>query len=58
VAMLHRIDEHTTELIVEKNRHGRTGSVWLQPVFDRMRFSPGSAPVSIDEPPAKGKLRY
>lgn len=58
VAMLHRIDEHCTELIVEKNRHGRTGSVWLQPVFDRMRFSPGSAPVSIDEPPAVGKLRY
>jgi hypothetical protein len=58
VAMLHRIDDNCTELIVEKNRHGRTGSVWLQPVFDRMRFSPGMPPMTLDEPPAKGKLRY
>jgi replicative DNA helicase len=58
VAMLHRIDDNCTELIVEKNRHGRTGSVWLQPVFDRMQFKPGLPPITLDEPPAKGKLRY
>jgi replicative DNA helicase len=59
VMMLHRADDASTELIVEKNRHGRTGSVWLQPQFDRMRFSLGMPPVSLDEPPQpKKRLRY
>lgn len=59
VAMLHRVDDRCTELIVEKNRHGKTGSVWLEPKFEFMRFNAGSEPVSLEEPaPApRGKLR-
>lgn len=41
VMFLHRHDENHTELIVEKLRHGQPGSVWLQPNFHTMRFTPG-----------------
>lgn len=46
VMMLHRVDDQCTEMMIEKNRHGQTGSVWLKPEFHRMRFTPGSAPVA------------
>lgn len=49
VMMLHRTDEHTTELICEKNRHGRTGSVWLSPRFENMRFGVAREPAPIAE---------
>lgn len=45
VMFLHRADASAVELIVEKNRHGKTGSAWLAPRFDCMRFDPGSEPV-------------
>lgn len=48
VMFLHRHDEHHTELVVEKLRHGQPGSVWLSPQFHFMRFMPGQpfmAPV-------------
>lgn len=41
VMFLHRHDEHHTELVVEKLRHGQPGSVWLRPQFHFMRFVPG-----------------
>lgn len=60
VAMLHKVDERCTELIVEKNRHGKTGSVWLEPKFEFMRFMPGNEPINFDDatPAPKSKLRY
>lgn len=42
VMFLHRHDDHHTELIVEKLRHGQPGSVWLEPKFHFMRFVPGA----------------
>ncbi len=51
VMFLHRHDEHHTELIVEKLRHGQPGSVWLEPQFHIMRFVPGA--LFIPEPPQK-----
>lgn len=48
VMFLHRHDDHHTELVVEKLRHGQPGSVWLRPQFHFMRFTPGEpfvAPV-------------
>lgn len=41
VMFLHRHDDHHTELVVEKLRHGQPGSVWLHPQFHFMRFTPG-----------------
>lgn len=46
VMFLHRHDEHHTELIVEKLRHGQPGSVWLRPQFHLMRFVPGEPVVA------------
>lgn len=60
VAMLHKVDDDTTELIVEKNRHGKTGSVWLKPEFYRMRFVPGyqKAPEPEYAPYKKKRLDF
>lgn len=58
VMMLHKADDQTTELIIEKNRHGRTGSVWLTPRFEYMRFSPGQEPVRIEEQPKKRGMQF
>lgn len=41
VMFLRSHDEHHTELIIEKLRHGQPGSVWLNPQFHFMRFAPG-----------------
>lgn len=54
VMFLHRAGERHTELIVEKNRHGRTGSVWLEPQFQTMKFIPGVEPLSEPVKPARG----
>ena len=53
VMFLHRAGERNTELIVEKNRHGRTGHLWLEPMFHEMRFIPGVEPLSEPAKPAK-----
>jgi replicative DNA helicase len=58
VMMLHKADDQTTELIIEKNRHGRTGSVWLAPRFEYMRFAPGKEPVRIEEQPKKRGMQF
>ena len=62
VMMLHRVDEKCVELIIEKNRHGQTGSAWIKPDFHRMRFTPGSEPVAGTQEtelrPMKRGLRF
>ena len=62
VMMLHRVDEQCVELIIEKNRHGQTGSAWLRPAFHQMRFTPGSEPAAGTQEaelrPMKRGLRF
>ena len=61
VMLMHRVDDSSTELIIEKNRHGQTGSVWLRPEFHRMRFVETSEPVlnRIDmQPKAKKWVEF
>lgn len=54
VMFLHRAGERSTELIVEKNRHGRTGHLWLEPMFHEMKFIPGVEPLQEPVKPSKG----
>lgn len=54
VMFLHRAGERNTELIVEKNRHGRTGHLWLEPMFHEMKFIPGVEPLQEPVKPSKG----
>ena len=51
---LHRAGDRNTELIVEKNRHGRTGHLWLEPMFHEMKFIPGVEPLQEPVKPSKG----